>query len=102
MAAVDLSTLNTAQSYAVRQAYAHSFNHTLRVSTIISGISIVFALLSYQKNPPTLAERMQQQIAAETARQIAMRRGPPRATAPAPVSPAEEKSATSSKASDLS
>jgi hypothetical protein len=35
-----------------------------------------FALLSYQKDPPTLAERTKEQITVETARQMAMRRDP--------------------------
>jgi len=32
--------------------------------------------LSYQKDPPTLAERTKEQITVETARQMAMRRDP--------------------------
>jgi len=102
LAALDLSTLNTAQSHAVRQAYAHAFNHTLRISTVLSGISILFALLSYQKNPPTLAERSQQQVAAETARQIAIRRRALGTSVPPPHPLAKEESAHSSKASDIS
>jgi uncharacterized protein (DUF1501 family) len=73
LATLDLSILSTTQAHAVRQAYAHAFNHTLRICTILSGISIMFAVLSYQKNPPTLTERTKQQIAVETARQMAKR-----------------------------
>ena len=102
MAALDVSILSTTQSHAVKQAYAHAFKHTLRVSTIISGISMAFALLSYQKNPPTIAERMQQQIAAEIARQMAMRRGPPGVSVLRSAPTAKEKGANSSKSSDLS
>ena len=80
LASLDLSGLSVTQADAVRKAYAHAFNHTFRVATILSGISIVLALLSYQKNPPTLAERTQQQVAVETARQMAKRREPPGAS----------------------
>lgn len=102
LAALDLSTLDTTQAHAVRQTYAHAFSHILRVSTILSGISIGVGLLSYQKNPATLAERAQQQIAAETARQIAKRRGPVGVSGPAHPPPAPKKSATSSESSGLS
>jgi MFS family permease len=74
LAALNLSTLDFAQAQAVRHAYAQAFNHILRVCTIVSGISIVFACLSFQKNPPTLTERTEQQIAVETARQTAKAR----------------------------
>ncbi|KUJ13197.1 MFS multidrug transporter-like protein [Mollisia scopiformis] len=74
LVALNFSTLDSTQAHAVRLAYAHAFRHTLRVSTILSGISIVFAFSSFQKEPPTLAERAEQQIQFETARQMAKHR----------------------------
>jgi hypothetical protein len=74
LTALNISSLDATKDQAVRQAYAHAFNHSLRISTIISGSSIIFALLSYQKRPMTLAERTEQQIAFETTRQIAKHR----------------------------
>jgi hypothetical protein len=69
LSALNFGSLNTAQAQSVRQTYAHAFNHTLRVCTIMSGISILCALLAWQKNPPTLAERTEQQLKVEIERQ---------------------------------
>lgn len=69
LAALNFASLDATQAHAVRVAYAHAFNHTLRVCTILSGISILAALLAWQKNPPTLAERTEMQVKVETERQ---------------------------------
>jgi hypothetical protein len=72
LAALNFSSLDEFQAAAVRTSYAHAFNHTLRISTILSAISILAALLAYQKNPPTLAERTEQQLKVEIERQTAI------------------------------
>jgi hypothetical protein len=68
LAVLQISTLSTTQAEAVRLAYAHAFSHTMRISTIISGISILLAALSYQKEPLTHEVRVEQQRAVEDAR----------------------------------
>ncbi len=71
MATLDLSLLDSAQTEAVRVAYSDAFSKTLRVAAIVSAISVLFALSSFRKNPPTLAERSQQQLTGEIARRRA-------------------------------
>jgi len=68
MSSLNISTLDHIQILAVQKAYSDSFSKILWISAIISGISILFSLGSFTRNPVTLAEKTQLQIVAEKER----------------------------------
>lgn len=58
------ATLGVQQQIAVRQAFASSFDQSLRICTYIAAVSLVVSLFVWQRHPPSIQERKAQQEAA--------------------------------------
>lgn len=58
------STLGVQEQVAVREAFAHSFNHSLRICTYVAAASLIVSLFVWQRHPPSIAERKAEQEAA--------------------------------------
>lgn len=67
-----MSSLSADQVHAVKQAFTDALNNTLVVCAIISGICLLVTIGCYQKDPPSIAERREQQQANQAIRQKAL------------------------------
>ncbi len=77
------SGLTAVQYTAVRQTFADAFTKDMQVSAAVAGVSILFALGTYRRNRPTMAEMRRQQIENEKERVRAARPNPPSASSAA-------------------
>ncbi|GAM86226.1 hypothetical protein ANO11243_042380 [Dothideomycetidae sp. 11243] len=51
-----ISQLTAAQAQAVRDVYAESFNHSMRICLYMSAVCLFLTAFTWQKNPPSLAQ----------------------------------------------
>lgn len=58
------STLEPVQQVAVRQAFAASFNQSLRICTYVAAVSLFISLFVWQRHPPSIQTRKKQLEAA--------------------------------------
>lgn len=59
-----ISQLNVVEQLAVRDAFATSFNESLRICTYLGAVSLVISAFVWQRNPPTIEDRKNQLEAA--------------------------------------
>ncbi|KAB8303027.1 hypothetical protein EYC80_004481 [Monilinia laxa] len=53
---------------AVRQAYSDSFSEDMKVCAIVAGLCVQVTLGTWKKNPPSIQQRLDEQIEEETGR----------------------------------
>jgi len=58
-----ISSLNLSQQAAVATVFSNSFNEQMRVCIYLLAVALIVALLTWQKNPPSVAENKARQTA---------------------------------------
>jgi len=67
--------MTPAQLFAVRQAYSDAFKEDMRVCAIVSGIGILFTLVSFRRRPEPVWEVRKKAVEVEQRRLKTLREG---------------------------